>query len=316
MGGRVSEDSWHQARLISTSGIKSVDEQERRATSALLAVVGAVREFGRAVIQPLGAPTGELNTFVEVPFAGAGSDEKGSADGLIRVRHAQRTWTALVEVKTGAGRLDAARVQTYLDVAGEQRFDAVLTISNEIPAAPGQHPVAVDPRRLPNVGLYHYTWSHLLAEAVMQKEYRGVADPDQAWVLSELIRYLEHPRSGTIHPIGREVIDLTGSMEMNTMTTRETERGTMERGTVETATIASMTSISRSVSVEPALPAPRLPSRRDLRLARPLDTGSGKDSSVSAEAGWYQDPGDARRLRWYDGTAWSERTYPAQPALA
>lgn len=32
----------------------------------------------------------------------------------------------------------------------------------------------------------------------MQKEHRGVADPDQAWILAELIRYLEHPRSGAI----------------------------------------------------------------------------------------------------------------------
>ncbi len=32
----------------------------------------------------------------------------------------------------------------------------------------------------------------------MQKEHRGVADPDQAWILGELIRYLEHPRSGAL----------------------------------------------------------------------------------------------------------------------
>jgi hypothetical protein len=32
----------------------------------------------------------------------------------------------------------------------------------------------------------------------MQKVHRGVADPDQAWILGELIRYLEHPRSGAL----------------------------------------------------------------------------------------------------------------------
>jgi hypothetical protein len=32
----------------------------------------------------------------------------------------------------------------------------------------------------------------------MQKEFRGVADPDQAWILGELIRYLEHSRSGAM----------------------------------------------------------------------------------------------------------------------
>jgi hypothetical protein len=32
----------------------------------------------------------------------------------------------------------------------------------------------------------------------MQKVHRGVADPDQAWILGELIRYLEHDRSGAM----------------------------------------------------------------------------------------------------------------------
>lgn len=38
----------------------------------------------------------------------------------------------------------------------------------------------------------------MLTEAVVQKVHRGVADPDQAWILGELIRYLEHPRSGAM----------------------------------------------------------------------------------------------------------------------
>ncbi len=32
----------------------------------------------------------------------------------------------------------------------------------------------------------------------MQKEHRGVSDPEQAWILGELLRYLEHPRSGAM----------------------------------------------------------------------------------------------------------------------
>ena len=38
----------------------------------------------------------------------------------------------------------------------------------------------------------------MLTHAVMQKEFRGVADPEQAWILGELIRYLEHPKSGAM----------------------------------------------------------------------------------------------------------------------
>jgi hypothetical protein len=33
---------------------------------------------------------------------------------------------------------------------------------------------------------------------IRKKEHRGIADPDQAYILGELIRYLEHPRSGAL----------------------------------------------------------------------------------------------------------------------
>ena len=192
----MSEESWHQARLIPTSGINGAEEQERRATSALLAVMTAVREFGRALTGPLGAPAGTVETFIEVPFTLG--DSKVIPDGLIRVRRGQKTWTALVEVKTGSRELATAQLESYLDVAKEHGFDALLTISNETPAVAGQHPTTVDKRKLKKVALHHLSWSQVLSEAVMQKEHRGVADPDQAWVLGELIRYLEHPRSGAL----------------------------------------------------------------------------------------------------------------------
>jgi hypothetical protein len=51
---------------------------------------------------------------------------------------------------------------------------------------------------LKHVALHHLAWSEVLSRAVIEKEHRGVADPDQAYVLGELIRYLEHPRSGAL----------------------------------------------------------------------------------------------------------------------
>ncbi|NMO50911.1 stress response protein [Actinoplanes sp. TBRC 11911] len=192
----MSEETWLTARLIPTSGINGADEQERRATSALLAVMSSVREFGRALTQPFGAPAGPVQTFIEVPFKLG--DGKFFPDGLIRVSRGQRQWTALVEVKTGGNELQVDQLERYLDIAREQGFDALITISNEIPPIPGQHPTAVDKRKLRRVALHHLPWSEVLTAAVMQKEYRGVADPDQAWILGELIRYLEHPRSGAL----------------------------------------------------------------------------------------------------------------------
>ena len=50
----MTEPAWQQARLIPTSGINGAQEQERRATSALLAVMSAVKEYGRTVTKGLG----------------------------------------------------------------------------------------------------------------------------------------------------------------------------------------------------------------------------------------------------------------------
>lgn len=192
----MAEQTWHEARLIPTSGINGAEEQERRATSALLAVLGAVKEFNRAVLKPLGAPAGAVECYIEVPFMLG--DKRVYPDGLIRVSRGSKSWTALVEVKTGSNDLATEQLENYLDIAREQGFDALLTISNEIPAVAGQHPTKVDKRKLRKVELHHLSWSQVLAEAVMQKEFRGVADPDQAWILGELIRYLEHTRSGAL----------------------------------------------------------------------------------------------------------------------
>ena len=112
------------------------------------------------------------------------------------MKRGSATWTALVEVKTGANELKAAQVESYLDVAREQGFDAVVTISNQLVGAPGEHPVMVDKRKLRKVSLHHLSWSQIRTEALVEQANKSVSDPDQAWILAEFIRYLEHPRSG------------------------------------------------------------------------------------------------------------------------
>jgi hypothetical protein len=192
----MTDENWQVARLIPTSGISGQEEAEKRATSALLSVMSVVREFGAALVKPLGAPASALETFIEVPFQI--DDRRVYPDGLIRAKRGTKTWTALVEVKTNTTNLDRTQLETYLDVARDQGFDALLTISNEIPQAPGVHPTTVDKRRLRKVSLYHYSWAEILTLAVQHRVYRGISDPEQAWILGELIRYLEYPKSGAL----------------------------------------------------------------------------------------------------------------------
>ena len=193
----MDSEGWQAARLIPTSGINGQDEAERRATSAVLAVLHAVKEFRTATLKPLGAPAGSLECFIETPFNL--SDERTVIpDGLLHVTRGKTEWTALVEVKTGAAELQREQVENYLDVARDQGFNCVLTISNELAPAPGVHPVTVDKRKLRKVELFHLSWAEIVTAAVQTRVHRGVEDPDQAWILGELIRYLEHPRSGAL----------------------------------------------------------------------------------------------------------------------
>jgi len=187
-----TEEQWQAARLIPVSGINGTDEQERRGASALLAVFQVVKEFGRAITQKFGAPSGTLEAFIEVPFEF--NNVKFRPDGLIRIKRGSRTWTALIEVKTGRDKLVESQVKSYLDVAREQGFDAVVTISNQLATMP----VVVDKRSTKKVGLHHISWSQIHAEALVEQKNQSVKDPEQAWILKEFIRYLEYPKSGAI----------------------------------------------------------------------------------------------------------------------
>jgi hypothetical protein len=57
------EQDWVPARLIPTAGIRGQEEQEKRATSAFLAVLPAVPDFGHAQLSGLGVPKGRISTF-------------------------------------------------------------------------------------------------------------------------------------------------------------------------------------------------------------------------------------------------------------
>lgn len=116
----MAEDAWQPARLIPTSGITGPDEQETRATSALLAVLPVVKDFGLGLFRPFGAPAGTMETFIEVPLKTL-DDRTIRPDGLVRISRGQRQWTALIEVKTGPNDLAREQIENYLDVARPPR---------------------------------------------------------------------------------------------------------------------------------------------------------------------------------------------------
>lgn len=155
----------------------------------------AVPEFGREIVTQFGAPKGEISTFEEIQLKDA-EGKRHIPDGAIVVERGKKKWCALVEVKTSHAPLKSEQVERYLDLARVNSFDAVITVSNDITAERTDRIVQVDKRKLKSVNLFHISWWRILTAAIIQHRFRGVSDPDQAWILGELIHYLDNDKSG------------------------------------------------------------------------------------------------------------------------
>ena len=194
-GDLVGRGEWVQARLLPTAGIRNQVEQERRAASALLAVMGAVPDFCQALLSGMKAPKGSISTYTELRFKDR--DQKTHIpDGAIVIERGSKRWSCLVEIKTDGVKLDGDQVSRYLDLARANGFDGFLTISNQIRSDPADLPYGVRKSKLKGLTVYHASWWRVLTEAIVQHRFRGVEDPDQAWILGELIRYLDDDKSG------------------------------------------------------------------------------------------------------------------------
>lgn len=182
------------ARLIPVA-----TKPELRNTCVTCAMLMAVEEFAEALLGSLGAPTGKrakTQVWVEPVFKSAKNELKDRPDALIVVDNGRREWRALVEAKAKGADLDSAQIEKYLDIAKNQSIDAVVTISNQFVATPSQSPCDINRQKLKKVDLFHWSWSYLQTEAKIQLSKSAVSDPDQAYMLDEYVRYLEHDSAG------------------------------------------------------------------------------------------------------------------------
>jgi hypothetical protein len=106
-------------------------------------VIQAVRPLGRAITARAGDPAGPIETYLEVPFQLG--EQRFIPDAVVRISRGNRIWTALIEVKTGDADLRREQVEAYLRIAKREKFDAVLTISNEITSDADIHPLRSPP---------------------------------------------------------------------------------------------------------------------------------------------------------------------------
>lgn len=220
----VKQDDWESARLLPTAGIRNQNEQERRAASALLAVMGAVPDFGHGLLSGMRAPKGAISTYTELRFKDA-EDKTHIPDGGVVVERGKKRWGCLVEIKTSGAALDGDQISRYLDLARENGFDGLLTISNQIRSDPNALPYTVDKRKMRGLIVYHLSWWRVLTEAIVQHRFRGIDDPDQAWILDELIRYLDDEKSGAsgFEGMGQEWVPVRESARNETLRASDPE---------------------------------------------------------------------------------------------
>ncbi|MFI7353709.1 TerD family protein [Streptomyces avidinii] len=191
----AENDSWRTARLFPVPSLKSDKEREVRATSVLLSVMAQVPELGRRLTAGFGAPAGRMQTFTEVPLPHGDTPKR--PDGVIRVERAGKLWTALVETKTHGNPLKDEQVQQYMDIAARRGYEAVITLSNDV-ALDGSPvvDVKIDGRRKHKVSLWHLSWAEVAHQAQMLIRHEGVGNAAHAWLLQELLEYLQHENSG------------------------------------------------------------------------------------------------------------------------
>ena len=92
--------------------------------------------------------------------------------------------------------LVAEQLEKYLRLARIQEIDSVISISNQFSALPGQHPVSVGGNLTRSVELRHWSWMYILTEAKMLIDNDDISNPEQKYILTELVRFLSDEGTG------------------------------------------------------------------------------------------------------------------------
>lgn len=174
--------------------------KEGRTLSIFLATLASVRELRANLLASIGqkiGTTAKLRTYTEVVFKCAkGQPDLGRPDGLLVLESWGRRWTALVEAKVGKVDISQEQLERYLDLAKQNKIDAVITISNQFSVVPQHHPLRINMAKYKGVQLFHFSWMHILTEADLLTVNRDVDDDDQAYILSEFLRFISHESAG------------------------------------------------------------------------------------------------------------------------
>lgn len=183
--------------------VVSEANKEQKTLSIVLATLMSVRPLAERLLGPLSVKVGKrsvLSCYTEVTLTNEIKGLKDRPDALLVLQSGKRSWSALIEAKVGRNVVGEDQLERYIELAKLNNVDSVITISNELTPSPEINPTALT-RALPkNFQLFHLSWASILTTAFLlaSSDEDPYENDDEAFLVSELIRYLEHPNSGYV----------------------------------------------------------------------------------------------------------------------
>jgi hypothetical protein len=179
-----------RARLIPLS-----ESAEMRATSLLLANISVIPNFAKIILEKAGAKVGKrtkISCYSEVVFKGYEDDRP---DGLVVVKNGNNTWLALIESKIGNAKHDIDQLNKYVKICKDIGARTLITISDQYAINPAHHPTFTPGGRTKKyLDVIHFSWLSIISYAQTSIHEKSVTDVEQAYLLQELIRYLQDPK--------------------------------------------------------------------------------------------------------------------------
>jgi len=218
-----SLSSGEHARLIPVAADTS---KEARAASILLATLSAVAPFARTLLADLGHRVGtraKVDCYTEIVFKKTLDTVKLRPDGLIVLETGGgRSWSALIEAKIGRAQLEDSQIASYCQLAKANDVNAVVTVSNQFAALPTHHPIRLSKTQSKGIDLYHWSWMHVLTQAMLLLNDVEFENDSDQFILEEMVRYFTHSSIGisTFDQMNPEWRDLVLKVQAGTRLTK------------------------------------------------------------------------------------------------
>lgn len=182
-----------KTRLL-PSGLAPADD---RVVSVLLACATAVPQYLRYLLKPLNisiTKKTQVNCYIDPPFAHHTTGIWTKPHGLIVVKSASKTWSALIFARVGNQEIEDEHLQQMFDIALTFKVDAVVTFSSQSKLNKHNKPESIE--------YLHLSWMTIvnITTRCINGKVKSIST-DQTYLLSELFRYFQDPDSQMLLPI-------------------------------------------------------------------------------------------------------------------